>query len=279
MENGQAKAKVKRLMASMDVFRKLAVWLANNIGKAAITAVITIMAGRWFLVETQSPPPMAPPAQAPPPQHSFAHTPYVNPRAIDDLLGRLSDSGPIVVAINLAEGNKSNRYHGDIEIIPPNPTETLATPWIYSSNQTGYRYLGTAPDGTVALHTRKGGGSVGAIVLNHIIFVRIEQGHGMTYVPSGNPAALQPDSEPWEVLKLIGQAGLGNRWEGSIEATPSSIIARGRTVGERCEDGGASMEDALHVHFPRGNVEDCQRYPARTDPQPLVIPFPPTAST
>ena len=38
---------------------------------------------------------------------------------------------------------------------------------------------------------------------------------------------------------MIGRIGLGDRWHGSIDVVGNDIVVRGRTLSQRCLEGGA----------------------------------------
>ena len=50
--------------------------------------------------------------------YSFRTPPFVHPKIVGDLVGSLADAGDQVVAINLLDSQDSNRYYGEIFVMP-----------------------------------------------------------------------------------------------------------------------------------------------------------------
>ena len=93
-------------------------------------------------------------------KYSFINAEFVNPRIIEDLVGWLSDSGNQVVAVNIADSNKSNRYFGEISTDGSKGDYPLVKS-TYESGFFAYQYLGTSFSGVHLLQTWSNGGGSG----------------------------------------------------------------------------------------------------------------------
>ena len=107
---------------------------------------------------------------------SFKHAPFVNPSIINDLTTYLSDTGDQVVAINLDDSQKSNRYYVDIkieEISGENPfVYYIEDPISSSKDRFGYRYCGQMGE-FVVLYTESSGNYSG--IFSNIMYITIKR--------------------------------------------------------------------------------------------------------
>ena len=177
-------------------------------------------------------------------------------------MGWLSDTGDQVVAINLLDSQDSNRYFGDISVVPLTDPPVPSWPWVYAFEgeprprlshlkQKGhaYRYVGLTPSGLDVLHYRSSGGGSG--LFNYLVFVRIEADYGVDYKrPAGDgQRAVGPLVRQRELIRLVGKIPLGDRWLGTIEVVGNDVVARGRDVYERCDAGGVDALEAAEMRY------------------------------
>ena len=219
--------------------------------------------------------------------YSFGQAPFVHPEIVGDLVGWLSDTGDQVVAINLLDSQDSNRYFGDISVVPHTDGSVPSWPWVYALegeprarpsflNQEGhaYRYLGSTPSGLDVLHYRYSGGGSG--LFNHLVFVRIEVDYGADYkrpaVSSGGQSVARPLVRQRELIRLVGKIPLGDRWLGTIEVVGNDVVARGRNMDERCDAGGLTPMEAYELR--RLWRMDCKDGEPDDPPPPQVFRAP-----
>ena len=192
--------------------------------------------------------------------YSLRQAPFVHPEIVGDLVGWLSDTGDQVVAINLLDSQDSDRYFGDISVVPLTDPPVPSWPWVYAlegeprrrlSNlkQKGhaYRYVGSTPSGLDVLHYRYSGGGSG--LFNHLVFVHIEADYGVDYErpAGGGQRAVGPLVRRRELIRLVGKIPLGDRWLGTVEVVGNDVVARGRNVDERCDAGGLDPLEAYEM--------------------------------
>ncbi len=138
-------------------------------------------------------------------KYSFINSEFVNPRIIEDLIGWLSDSGAQIVAINVSESNKSNRYIGDIEINDTGNDYPVVTS-TYDHGRFSYKYLGTSFTGMHLLQTWSNGGGSG--VFCNIVLVTLSMDSAFEQNLNGGEKINR------FVIKLIGVIPLGDRYQG-----------------------------------------------------------------
>ena len=218
--------------------------------------------------------------------YSFNRPPFIHPKILDDLTGHLSDTGDQVVAINLLDSQKSNRYFGKITIRDEEGSLSSLSPWIYAFDEKdhgnygnlrtpfyAYQYIGTSTLGTDVLHTKFSGGGVG--VFHQIIFVTTKLDHGVKYDSWQRDRGDQVTPHTVrrrELVWLIGRAGLGDRWEGTVELVGNDVVVRGRNIDQRCEEGGISRGDADLMSL--SSPPDCKMAPPDHPPEARVFKVP-----
>lgn len=139
-------------------------------------------------------------------RYSFINSEFINPQILDDLSGWLSDTGDQIVSINIAESNKSNRYHGDITT-----EKSDGYPVVKSSYEEGwvsYRYIGSSFSGVHIIQTWSNGGGSG--VFTNILLVTLSsdsslESNGVSYTKKAR-----------FVIKLVGSLPLGDRYQGKV---------------------------------------------------------------
>ena len=104
--------------------------------------------------------------------YSFTRAPFVNPRILHEMGAWLSDTGDLVVAINLTDANDSNRFStwGD-EVEARESAGRCPFVWwrqapeadAHSRESFGYRYIGLTDSGVQVLETASSGGGSGTL--------------------------------------------------------------------------------------------------------------------
>ena len=199
--------------------------------------------------------------------YSFKKRPFVHPKIVGDLIGRISDLGDQVVAINLLDSQNSNRYFGEFFVAPRTDPLGSSWPWVYSATHKlifsetpsdywgisfdAYRYLGSTQSGLDVLHTKWSGGGAG--VFDRLVLVRVEKDHSVDYpllsdVESSHYGAAGPEIRDRELIKIIGKIPLGDRWYGSVEIVGNDIVVRGRDLDERCRFGSVTVMEAVEIN-------------------------------
>ncbi|MBK9467228.1 MAG: hypothetical protein IPO20_04495 [Gammaproteobacteria bacterium] len=139
-------------------------------------------------------------------RYSFLRDEFINPGIIEELKGLISDPGSPTVAIDLVQGNRSNRFFCDISVDHSGQFPTVS----YSRDGEffSYTYVGTSDSGIHMLHTVENGGGSG--VFHGIAFVTLSSGASVEY---GNGALSMSDRV---VITIIGYIGLGDRYNGAV---------------------------------------------------------------
>ena len=81
---------------------------------------------------------------------SFTRTEYINPMIISDLVGRISDGGDQVVAVNVTDSNVSNRYFATIESTATDTAPVVTATDDFTLERTrkfSYQWLGCSRSG------------------------------------------------------------------------------------------------------------------------------------
>ncbi len=195
----------------------------------------------------------------------FRTPPYVHPKIIQDLTTWLSDLGDQVVAINLIESQKSNRYHGDV-LVREIPGEA---PFVYVQEQDGrfdYQYVGTTDSGVHVLLTLYSGGGSG--IFTDLLFVTLERDQGLDcdldrqIIQSGRERLL---------IRKLGAMGLGDRWSGDLRVDGNRLFV-GKDKGwfaETNKGGQFSLEGKDRVFEIQLNRRVPERTKEHSSPRPL----------
>jgi len=140
-------------------------------------------------------------------KYSFINNEFINPRIIEDLIGWLSDSGNQVVAVNITDSNKSNRYFGEVTVKNFQDSYPLITS-SYEESTFTYQYLGTSFSGMHLLQTWINGGGSG--VFCNVVMVTLS----MDTIFEQNTNVEEKIGR--FVVKLIGTIPLGDRYQGTL---------------------------------------------------------------
>jgi hypothetical protein len=171
-------------------------------------------------------------------QYSFSREEFVHPRIVEELLGVMSDRRETVVSVDLSSANKSNKFYGDVRIIPD-----CDGPWVeyeYELNHPferhpycRYQQLGTSPSGIHILRTMRGGGGTGHF--SDLCFLTLQTDNGLT-LDSGTLAARERI-----LLKTLGSIPIGDRYHGIIEFKDDVLSVREDQNSYGCLKEGFSI--------------------------------------
>ncbi|HEV3075443.1 MAG TPA: hypothetical protein VHB47_13570 [Thermoanaerobaculia bacterium] len=170
---------------------------------------------------------------------SFCRPPFVHPRLVQDLLGRLTDDSDQVVAINLLDADASSRYRGAIQtrgvgkLAPRHAivytlverTEDGKT----SGEEMGYEDVGLTRSGVHVLLTWSSG--AWTMVPFTLLFVTIEEDRGMPHVYLGDQRQVPIRLDRRRLLmRKLGEVILGDRWDGELRVDGNKVVV-GRDRG------------------------------------------------
>jgi hypothetical protein len=187
------------------------------IGPRILMSLVSLCAAHSTMATTK--PPDSPAIQDVP--YYFEHAPYVHPRIIQDLLAWESDGGDQVVAINLVDSQRSNRYYGDVTVVE-NAGESPVVR--YRGEKDGvadmidYQYIGKLRSGVHVLETWESGG--GTMVSMRLMFVTLENDRGLLVHEDAHVIDL---GTPRVLIRKLGEIPLGDRYEGSVELKGSQL--------------------------------------------------------
>lgn len=163
-------------------------------------------------------------------EYSFTRAPFVPPGILQDLETDLSDTGDQVVAINLSDSCRSNRYHCELGIRrmaagPPFVFHEERDPNGECTGSFGYRYIGMTRSGVHVLQTSENGGGSGWFI--GVLFAVIESDHGLSSPDprSGRIVRHTIDSKRERiVLRKLLSLPLGDRWDGELRVDGNDLI-------------------------------------------------------
>lgn len=176
--------------------------------------------------------------------YSFTRAPFVPPRVLHDLETGLSDTGDQVVAINLSDSCRSNRYHGELGV----QRVAKGPPFVFHEERDangectgsfGYRYIGMTRSGVQVLQTSENGGGSGWFI--GVLFAVIESDHGLSSPDSRSGRIVRHTIDPGReriVLRKLLSLPLGDRWDGELRVDGNDLI-----VGE--DQGWFSQAEGL----------------------------------
>ena len=139
----------------------------------------------------------------------------IHPALIYKFLPWLSDTAPNVVAVDIAASLESNEFSSPIHAVEDRLTSELKN----SEHQEtfSYRRLGRLDDGTHVVRTYHTTGGTG--VFESLLLFRLS-------CDNGNWAQSSAAVNERVILNLVGWFELGDRDDGFIELTKTSVIAR-----------------------------------------------------
>lgn len=168
--------------------------------------------------------------------YSFTRAPFVNPRVLQEMDTWMSDTGDLVVAINLTDANDSSRFStwgGEVEV----RESAGRCPFVHwkpgrladgSGKSFGYRYIGMTDAGVQVLETVSGGGGSG--VFGNLLFLSVELGRGIGEVEErGDDGVVRAERER-VVLHRLGTVVTGDRWDGELAVRGNDLFI-GRDEG------------------------------------------------
>jgi len=142
-------------------------------------------------------------------KYSLISEEFINPKILNDLNGWISDSGQVIISVNIYDANKSNRYSGNISI---HEVEG-AYPVVQSNNDDmdviyTYQYIGCSISGLhIVEYSTNGGGSSTFYTL---LFVTISEDSSVCFEKNRHY------SKKRLIIKKIGSIPLGSWYSGSI---------------------------------------------------------------
>jgi hypothetical protein len=174
---------------------------------------------------------------------SFDREPFVTPAFLKDFATWQSDQGDQVVAVNLTDAQKSNRYHGDVQV-HESKGRNPAVSWRDDEAGTtyGYRLVGVTDSGIHVLRTWDFS-DTGSGVFSDVMLVSLEIDRRLEYSPSAD--RIQPGTERL-LLRKRGVFPLGDRWEGALSVDGNRLLV-GPDAGRfaaREDDAEAEDEDS-----------------------------------
>jgi uncharacterized protein len=158
---------------------------------------------------------------------SFVKPPYINPQIVEELTTWTSDHGDQVVAINLADSQKSNRFFGGALT----GKGSGKNPFVYyqskfnlahvPDHEFGYIYLGQTASGVHVLHIKS---CCEAGMPQELLFVTIEPDLALSAPdPSNKTMVLKRDRKRLLIRKL-GAFRLGDHWGGKVELRGGDVV-------------------------------------------------------
>jgi len=150
--------------------------------------------------------------------YSFERSPYINPKVVQDLTTSLSDHGDQVVAINLLDSQKCNRYSADVKTQKTKGKH----PFVYiqdGGTQFGYQYIGFTTSGIHVLQTSESGGGSGTF--ESLLFLAIEYDKGFSINLDEKSTRLD---RPRLLIKKLGETSLGDRWSGDLKVKGNELF-------------------------------------------------------
>ncbi|HTA21184.1 MAG TPA: lysozyme inhibitor LprI family protein [Polyangia bacterium] len=169
--------------------------------------------------------------------YSFTKVPFINPRLVEDLSTWESDLGNQVIAINVNDSQRSNRYSSEPEV----RRDKGASAYVFhrdGQSEFGYRHVGRTTSGVDVLLTMSSGGGSGVFENLMLVVLNVES--------SGiSPDLLENDAETVTfkqrrlVIRKLGELGLGDRWAGDLKVVGNEILI-GKNTGLDAKEGAGS---------------------------------------
>ena len=168
--------------------------------------------------------------------YSFTRAPFVNPRILQEMDTWMSDTGDLVVAINLTDANYSNRFSAGSSEIEVRESDGRC-PFVQwsrrprrgaSGGSFGYRYIGMTDAGVQVLRTASGGGGSGTF--GNLLFLTVEFGRGIGRVEETDAGGVVRAVRERVVLRRLGTVATGDRWAGELRVRGNDLFI-GRDEG------------------------------------------------
>jgi hypothetical protein len=107
-------------------------------------------------------------------RYSFARSEFVNPMIVADINGWISDVGDQIVAINVSDSNRSNRYHSAMTISAEDGHPIVSAE--FEGERFSYQYLGRSFTGVHLLRIWSSGGGSGVFCSLMLLTLSAEPG-------------------------------------------------------------------------------------------------------
>lgn len=165
------------------------------------------------------------PGSLEPDRYSFACDEFVHPLIVRELLGWLSDTSETVVGVDLESANRSNRFHGDFEIIDRNGRKWVRWNEPESAPREFFEYahIAASPTGIEMVECYDCGGGGG--VFGRVGLFLLDRDRALDESCSGKTY-----TRDRQVLNILGSIGLGDRYNGKI-TYEDKILTIGRDEG------------------------------------------------
>lgn len=160
------------------------------------------------------------PSGSPPPswkhlRYSFVREEYIHPLIVRELIGWISDPGETVVAVDLAQANRSNQFFGDFSV--RRNDYGLWVEWRKDREFFAYSHVATSPSGVhmVESHDCLGGSGV----FGRISFLAFDCDRSLH-----EQASRTLFTRERILLKTLGSVALGDRYAGEIKYSDGLLV-------------------------------------------------------
>jgi len=148
--------------------------------------------------------------------YSFIREEYIHPLIVRELLGWISDPGEPVVAVDLSQANRSNRFFGEFSVHEHGPRPLLE--WKGTEGEFfTYSLIATSPSGVHMGECYDCGGGSG--IFGRVSFLAFDSARSLDVNDSGNLFTRERI-----LLKALGSIGLGDRYAGEIKYSNGLLI-------------------------------------------------------
>jgi hypothetical protein len=156
-------------------------------------------------------------------RYSFVREDYIHPLIVRELLGGISDPGETVVAVDLAQANRSNRFWGEFSV--RGQDRRLWVEWRNNQREFfTYSYIATSPSGVYMVECHDCVGGSGVFVWISLLAFDCDRS-----LHEENSGDLHTRERI--LLKTLGSIGLGDRYAGEIKYGDDGLLVIGPDEG------------------------------------------------